>query len=52
MKKFIIKKAEGGYGIFLRSMQERPLQVLPTRQDAKRRHKQYLRKLKENGYTL
>ena len=54
MKKnnFIIKKTEGGYGIFLRSMQERPLKVLPTKEDAKRRHKQYLEKLKENGYTL
>jgi hypothetical protein len=47
MKKsqFTIKKIENGYGIFLRSMQARPLAVFPTKEAAKKRLRDYLRKV-------
>lgn len=50
MKKrnFIIKKTAVCYGIFLRSMQERPLAVFTSKKAAKQRLKQYLKKVKEN----
>lgn len=49
MKKhnFIIKKIECGYGIFLRSMQERPLATFPTKESASHRLNQYLKNVKE-----
>ena len=51
MKKhnFIIKKTEDGYGIFLRTMQERPLAVFPTSESANHRLNQYLKNVKEIG---
>ena len=50
MKKrnFIIKEIEGGYGIFLRTMRERPLAKFPTKESANSRLNQYLRNVKEN----
>lgn len=47
-RQFIIKPTESGYGIFLRTMQERPLQTFPTKQSAKKRLNQYLKNVKEN----
>ncbi len=48
MKKhhFIIKHIEDGYGIFLRTMQERPLATFPTKDAAQTRLNQYLKKRK------
>lgn len=43
--KFKIKKIESGYGIFLRSMQERPLDRFPTKKAAQKRLNQYIRKV-------
>lgn len=51
MKKryFIIKPAGNGYGIFLRTMQERPLAVLPTKEAAAKRLNEYIKAVKKKG---
>lgn len=43
--KFKIRKIECGYGIFLRSMPERPLDRHPTKKSARKRLNEYIRKV-------
>ena len=45
MKKsqFTIKPTESGYGIFLKSMPDHPLQTLPTKKSAQNRLNQYIK---------
>jgi hypothetical protein len=45
--KFRIKKIESGYGIFLRTMQERPIDRYPTKRAAKKRLNEYIRKVNQ-----
>lgn len=51
MKKrdFVIKKTENGHGIFLRTMQERPLAVLPTKKAAAKRLNEYIKNVNKKG---
>lgn len=51
MKKrnFIIKKTENGHGIFLRSMQGRPLAVFPTKKAAAKRLNEYIKNVNKKG---
>ena len=46
-RQFKIKPIESGYGIFLRSMPDRPLQTFPTKKSAQKRLNQYLKNVKE-----
>lgn len=45
---FVIKPYNDGYGIFLRSMQLRPLATYPTRKLARQRLTQYLKRVNAN----
>lgn len=51
MKKrnFIIKQTEDGFGIFIRTMQERPLAVFPTRGAATKRLNEYIKNVNKKG---
>ena len=44
-RKFTIKQIENGYGIFIRTMQERPLDRFPTKKAARKRLNEYIRKV-------
>lgn len=48
MKKqsLLIKQIERGYGIFLRNMPQRPLQIFPNKTSAKARLREYFKNVK------
>ena len=45
-KAYVVKKTDGGYGIFIRTMQERPIGKYPTKRIAKKRLNEYVKHLK------
>lgn len=48
-RKFIIKQTDDGYGIFIRTMQESPVDWYPTKKAAKKRLNEYIKKVRKAG---
>ena len=46
---FNIKKTDDGYGIFLRSIPEHPVDWYPTKKAAKKRLNEYIKKVRKAG---